>query len=178
MEIVRLSPDEADLFATLDRSEIVDGLYRRVDGGLLLREHSETITGWPAGLLDRYLPIWRGAAERGCPLLGARSDGRIVGLAVVNPRHRGDVAQLMSLYVDRSARRRGAAVALCRESFAIARAAGARSIYVSSSPTRGTVGFYWSMGFRPARPDQLDHELHALEPNDIHMVRMLCRPIL
>jgi ribosomal protein S18 acetylase RimI-like enzyme len=76
-----------------------------------------------------------------------------VGLAVVNPRHRGEVAQLMSLYVDRSARRRGAASALCRESFATARAAGARSICV------GRTSF--------------DLELHALEPNDIHMVRML-----
>jgi hypothetical protein len=54
MEVVRLSPDEADLFVALDRSEIVDGLYRRVEGGLLLCEHSETITGWPAGLLDKY----------------------------------------------------------------------------------------------------------------------------
>jgi ribosomal protein S18 acetylase RimI-like enzyme len=148
-------------------------MYRRVESGLLLRPHSETLEGWPKGLLEKYLPIWRGAVEHGCPLLGAQADGKVVGLAVVNPRHRADVAQLMSLYVDRSARRRGAAGALCRAAFDIARDDGARSIYVSSSPTRATVSFYWSVGFRPATDAELDPELHALEPNDIHMVRML-----
>jgi ribosomal protein S18 acetylase RimI-like enzyme len=171
--IARLTAADVDLFATLDRSEVVDGLYRSVEGGLLLAPSSETLDGWPDGLLDKYLPIWRGAVERGCTLFGAKVEEKVVGLAVVNPRHRGDVAQLMSLYVDRSARRRGAAGALCRASFDVARGAGARSIYVSSSPTRATVSFYWSMGFRPCSDAQLDPELHALEPNDIHMVRVL-----
>jgi ribosomal protein S18 acetylase RimI-like enzyme len=173
MVIVRLAAADVDLFATLDRTEVVDGLFRRADGGLLLVEHSEVVEGWPEGLLDKYLPIWRGAVERGCPLFGAKVDEKVVGLAVVNPRHRGDVAQVMSLYVDRAARRRGAAGALCRACFDVARGAGARSVYVSSSPTRATVGFYWSMGFRPCSDAQLDPELYALEPNDIHMLQVL-----
>ncbi len=173
VELVRLSSADAALFRSLDRSEVVDGRYRSIEGGLLLQDHSEIIDGWPPGLLDKYLPKWTAAAAAGCPLIGARLGGKVIGLALVNPQHRGTMAQLMSLYVDRSARRLGAAARLCRSTFELSSAAGATAIYVSSSPTRGTVGFYWAVGFRPAAPDELDPDLHALEPNDIHMIRKL-----
>jgi ribosomal protein S18 acetylase RimI-like enzyme len=171
--IVRLAEHQIELFHSLDRSEVIDGLYTRTSDGLLLRDHHEAVSGWPSGLLEKYLPQWRGAAKAGLPFLGAMLNDKIVGLAVVNPRHRGPVAQLMSLYVDKAGRRRGAATSLCRTAFDLARQAGAKSVYVSSSPARGTVGFYWSMGFRPAAGDDLDPELFALEPNDIHMTRKL-----
>jgi hypothetical protein len=44
-------------------------------------------------------------------------------------------------------------------------------LYVSATPTRGTVDFYVSQGFTPlATPDE---RLFALEPEDIHMERVL-----
>ena len=133
----------------------------------------EPIFSWPCCILEKYLPKWGAAARSGCPFLGAVLGNEIVGLALVNPRHRGTVAQLMSLYVDKAGRRRGVATLLCRAAFDLACAESAESIYVSSSPTRGSVGFYWSMGFRPAEKSELDPDLFTLEPNDIHMIRKL-----
>lgn len=173
IELVRLQAEDVELLRALDRSEVVDGVYRQVGNELILSDHDEIVDGWPAGVLEKYLRPWAAAAAAGCPLIGARLEGKIVGLALVNPRHRTGLAQLMSLYIDRTVRRRGVAGRLCRSAFDLSREAGAASIYVSSSPTRGTVGFYWSQGFRPCAADTIDPQLYALEPNDIHMIKRL-----
>jgi hypothetical protein len=49
----------------------------------------------------------------------------------------------------------------------LARADGARRLYVSATPTRATVDFYLRQGFEPlVVPNE---KLFALEPDDIHM---------
>lgn len=51
----------------------------------------------------------------------------------------------------------------------LARADGAERIYVSATPTRGTVDFYRSNDFVVvATPNE---RLFAMEPHDIHMDR-------
>lgn len=50
----------------------------------------------------------------------------------------------------------------------LARTEGKNQVYVSATPTRGTVEFYQSLGFQLTPTP--DPELLALEPEDIHMV--------
>jgi N-acetylglutamate synthase-like GNAT family acetyltransferase len=50
----------------------------------------------------------------------------------------------------------------------LARADGARRLYVSATPSAPTVEFYQSHGFEPT--DEPDAALFALEPDDIHMI--------
>lgn len=50
----------------------------------------------------------------------------------------------------------------------LARADGARRLYVSAIPSGSAVGFYRSHGFEPT--DQPDEALFRLEPHDIHRI--------
>ena len=101
-------------------------------------------------------------------MLGAFEDDRLVGVAVVQPRLREDMAQLAFLHVSQEFRRRGIANNLMQEACKISREAGAGKMYVSSIPSSSAVGFYLSQGCRLA--DNIIPELYALEPDDIHLI--------
>jgi hypothetical protein len=50
----------------------------------------------------------------------------------------------------------------------IAREAGAVRMYISSIPSSSAVGFYLAQGCKLA--EEVDPELYALEPEDIHLI--------
>ena len=78
-------------------------------------------------------------------------------------------ANLAVLHVTKPWRRHGVGCALTNEVVRLARAEGVQRLYVSATPTRGTLDFYLSQGFMPlATPDE---RLFALEPEDIHLQR-------
>ena len=80
-------------------------------------------------------------------------------------------ANLAVLHVTRPWRRHSVGRELTDEVVRLARADGAQRLYVSATPTRWTVDFYMSQGFMPlATPDE---RLIALEPEDVHMERVL-----
>ena len=171
----QLTADDVGLFPAIDRNEEVKEIFAIEDGELVMRPHFEVIHGWPPGLLEKYLPIWRTMVESGdANLIGAFDQrDKLAGLAIVRTTFRPAMAQLASLYVDVSFRRRGVARLLTDDVDRLARASGAKTIYVSASPTGGTVVFYQAIGFQPATKSELDAELHQLEPNDIHMIKRL-----
>jgi ribosomal protein S18 acetylase RimI-like enzyme len=78
------------------------------------------------------------------------------------------MANLSVLYVSRNYRRKGIASILAGEVARLARADGARRLYVSATPSGAAVGFYRSHGFEPT--DEPNEALFALEPDDIHMI--------
>lgn len=173
--IRQLTADDVDLFPAIDRSEEVYEVFAIEDGKLVARPHVEIICGWRLGLLEKYLPIWRAMVESGDASLIGAFDQRdmLAGLTVVRTTFRPAMTQLAALYVDARFRRRGVARLLTDEMDRLARASGAKSVYVSASPTGGTVAFYQAIGFEPASENGLDAELHQLEPNDIHMIKQL-----
>jgi GNAT superfamily N-acetyltransferase len=105
-------------------------------------------------------------------LLAAITDeGETAGAAVVDPVFEPPMAWLAWLHVSRPYRRQGVANALWTEAEALARAAGATSMYVSATPTGSAVGFYLSRGAvlaDPVHPALFEHE-----PDDIHLVSTL-----
>jgi ribosomal protein S18 acetylase RimI-like enzyme len=90
----------------------------------------------------------------GCPantVLLARSDGAITGTMtlVMFPLPTGVRAWIEDVVVDESARRHGTADAMMRESLRIARAAGARTVDLTSRPAREAAGrLYERLGFQ------------------------------
>jgi len=76
--------------------------------------------------------------------------------------------QLAHLHVSASYRRRGIAARLFAEVARLAQERGARSLYVSATPSGSAIGFYLSRGARPV--DTPDPGLFAVEPEDVHMV--------
>lgn len=175
MRVRRLEPGDVSLFAAIDRSETIDMQYRVEDGRLL--EVPVTVADIPPWDPDgdgphsvaSHIAFCTSVLADGAVLLGGfDDDGELMGLATVHPTFEPGLAWLATLHVSGPHRRRGAASALWDAALGLARAAGARSIYVSATPTGSAVGFYLRQGCQPADP--VHPELFADEPEDIHLV--------
>jgi ribosomal protein S18 acetylase RimI-like enzyme len=175
MMIRRLEPSDVALVASIDRSEHVEIQYR-VEAGRLVEAPVEfaDIPPWdPEGSGEHSVAsnvaFYASVVADGAALFGAFDDeGQLMGLATVHPTLEPGLAWLATLHVSRNHRRRGAASALWDAGVALAREAGARSLYVSATPTGSAVGFYLAHGCRLADP--VHPKLFADEPEDIHLV--------
>jgi ribosomal protein S18 acetylase RimI-like enzyme len=174
--IRRMPGSELARIAEIDRSERVTELYTYRQGALEARAVDEAVPSWSTSgegehtvrhMIDAWTPILR----RGGTLLGAFDGDRLAGMAIYRPRLTETVANLALLHVSRSHRRQGVASRLTREVARLARADGARTLYVSATPSNSAVRFYRSLGFAPT--DAPHAELFALEPEDIHMTLAL-----
>ena len=160
----------------IDRSERVEHLVRHRDGALVREPHPQDVPGWPDGEPEHYAPLLRDCRDHGGSAWGAFADERLVGAAVLEARFIGrvhDRLQLKFLHVSRSERGTGLGRALFDIAADHARGAGARGLYVSATPTGNTIDFYLRLGCRVA--DDVDPDLFALEPEDIHLVCDLAR---
>lgn len=154
----------------IDRSEQIAQQYRSRGGALELVEVEIRAPRWGepgANTVEHYIESWTPLLAAGGVLLGALDGDRLLGFAIYQPFLSEGVANLAVLHVTRAHRHEGIGCALTREVVRLARADGARRLYVSATPTRATVDFYRKQGFEPlATPDP---RMFALEPDDIHM---------
>jgi ribosomal protein S18 acetylase RimI-like enzyme len=85
-------------------------------------------------------------------LLAAKLDGQIVGLLALAmfPIPTGLRAWIEDVIVDEAARGQGIGAALTKEALALAEAAGARTVDLTSRPSRAAAGrLYERLGFAP-----------------------------
>ena len=166
-----LAPAELSRATELDVGEAGSTLFvqRGRDLSTIGREWARPSD--PGDEMLHYVERWRWIAANGGAALGAFAGDRVVGIAVLRLELEPGVAQLDGLYVDRGHRRAGVGRALSDRAEALARASGAREIYVSATPTPPAVGFYRSRGFEPT--DQPNANLLSLEPDDVHMRKAL-----
>ena len=165
-----LSRDEIAAAWRIDRSESVEALYRLVDGALVLEPYRHEATGWPPGEAEIYTPILEDCFDHGGWFHGCFENGELFALVVLDGRfmgRAGDQLQLKFLHVGRSHRDEGVGRDLFLLAAAEARARGAKSLYVSATPTEHTIHFYLRLGCKLASTP--DPELFALEPEDIHL---------
>lgn len=102
---------------------------------------------------------------------GAFAGERLVGIGLVTPHVRPQIAQLAFLHVSNGYRGRGIGVQLLRELERLARNLGDTALVVSATPSANTVRFYLRRGFEPmAEPLP---ELYQREPEDVHMRKRL-----
>ena len=175
LEIRELETQEYERLADIDRTETIRIGYRMTDGSLERMDVDWDTPRWfPAGdehSVSRLVKFLHEHAERGAIALGAFDGERLAGIAMWQPDIAEGMDQLAFLHVSAGYRRHGIASELCDRLEALARSNGARTFYVSATPSGSAVGFYRSRGFRPtATPDP---ELFALEPEDIHMTKPL-----
>ena len=173
ININRMTPDELHRISELDRSEHVTLAYEMKDGTLAQVEVDWHVPTWfvegdGEHSLSGQIAFCRSHLDQGGVMLGAFRDDLLVGAVIVQPRLREDMAQLVFLHVSQGFRRQGIAEKLMRESCSIAREAGARRMYISSIPSSSAVGFYLAQGCKLAI--EVDPELYALEPEDIHLI--------
>jgi len=148
-------------------------------------EHGEAILFWEDGEVKARPVVWnrpRWQTEAdwrdstwlvieklpGVKAWGAFDGERMAGVIVYRPHLTADTAQLAALFVSRDHRRMGVAAGLFALLRQQAAADGHARLYVSATESESAVGFYRSRGFIPTQ--DVNPELFALEPNDIHMV--------
>ncbi len=96
---------------------------------------------------------------------------KLVGLAVYRPNLTKTTAQLLALFVSKDYRRKGIASELLEFVGHQTKDEGFQCLYVSATPSESAVGFYLAHGFKPTK--DIHPELYELEPEDIHMVKVL-----
>lgn len=171
--IRHMAASELGRLGEIDRSEHVTREYSYREGSLEWRAVEVRVPPWsPSGdhehSVQGNVKAWQRILERGGTLVGAFDDGSLAGLAIYRPELSGGVANLAVLHVSTSHRRKGIGSLLAGEVARLARADGARRLYVSATPSGSAVEFYRSRGFEPT--DEPNEALLALEPSDIHMV--------
>jgi GNAT superfamily N-acetyltransferase len=169
--IIRLlSRDEIEQIWTIDRREVVDNIYYLQGGKLILKPDYFDILGWPPGEAEQYTSRLYTCFDRGGVFYGAFDQARLIGVVVVDSVFLGpqrDQLQLKMLYVSRDYRKHGLGVLLFEKAREIARARGAKRLYISATPSENTIHFYQRRGCVVA--PEPDPELWALEPDDIHL---------
>jgi predicted N-acetyltransferase YhbS len=155
----------------IDRTEIVEVVYHLEDGRLVTHPQFFDVRGWPPGEAEKYTPILEDCFDRNGWLYALFDDGQIIGAVVLDSRRlgsRGDQLQLKFLHVSHAYRRRGLGRKLFELAASEAAHRGATRLYISATPSKNTIDFYVSFGASPTK--ELDPELFALEPDDIHLV--------
>jgi predicted N-acetyltransferase YhbS len=170
VRIRRLERHEVSEVWSIDRAEVIEGMYRRDGHEFVLIPARHELRGWPPGEREREAPMLVDCFDRGGSLYGAFAGDVLVGAAALECRFIGgrrDQLQLKFLYVSRSQRGTGVGCALFERVVTRARELGARRLYVSATPSENTVRFYLRRGCRVT--DEVEADLFALEPLDIHM---------
>jgi GNAT superfamily N-acetyltransferase len=90
----------------------------------------------------------------------------LVGIDVVVPRLRPEIAQLVFPHVNQAFRRSGIGRRLCDELDQIAHDAGDTASVVPATPSENTVRFYLNQGRELIA--QAQPELYEREPEDVH----------
>ena len=171
--IRHMAASELDRIGEIDRSEHVTQEYFYRGGSLEMRAIDVDVPTWSRSgdhehSVQGKVNDWQPILNRGGTLVGAFDAETLVGIAIYQPRLAEGMANLSVLHVSRNYRRKGIASLLVRRVARLARADGARRLYVSATPSGPAVEFYLSHGFKPtSEPNQA---LFALEPDDIHMI--------
>jgi predicted N-acetyltransferase YhbS len=108
--------------------------------------------------------------ERGGHFWGAFDGETLIGVAVLESKFIGskkDTLQLKFLHASSGYRKQGLGRKLFFVAAEQAKSMGAGKMYISSTPSENTVHFYFHLGCQLA--EEVDPELFAFEPEDIHL---------
>ncbi len=172
----RLAAADLARIGEIDRTERIETLY--VQRGARLEEQAGDFSSPPwsgEGEGEYSVAHQRAECERhlAADALGLVAfDGeRLVGIGLATPHIRPGIAQLAFLHVSDGYRGRGVGGHLAGQLERFAREQGDHTMVVSATPSANTVHFYLGRGFEPmAEPLP---ELYALEPEDVHMLKLL-----
>lgn len=165
-----LTQAEIPRIAEIDRSEEIFASYQYRGNRLVLIEDQVTVTGFDQQELDNMLQHQQQILAQGGKVIAAFENNQILGAASIENTKRGrnkDYCKLDILYVSKHARGKKIGQHLLWKCKAIAVDFGALKLYISSTPTKGTVDFYLKNGAVPAK--EIDQELFEMEPEDIHL---------
>lgn len=166
-----MNQDHVHKLHEIDRSEHIDLIYEIQEGKLVELIQNHECTTWPEAMLNELKERYLYEIRNGGMALGAFDGDTLVGFGVLAHKFRGpqlDRLQIDLMYVSRKYRRQGIGTRILNSLADEARARGAKSLYISSTETRSAVSFYKRNGSQLTT--EVDDELFAKEPKDIHMI--------
>ena len=174
--IRRMQDPEIERIAEIDRSEHITKNYIYKNGSLEPRDVDVRALPWSTDGRGEHsvrarIEEWRPLLDDGGLMFGAFDDEALVGFVIYCPNLSKDTAQLEALHVSKNYRGQGRGAQLTDKVTQLARADGAKKLYVSSTPTVPTVHFYMGQGFDLTQ--EINRRLYELEPDDIHMIKTL-----
>ncbi len=171
----QLSPHEIVRVREIDRTEKIRKGYRIIDGKVIQMDVVWDRSPWREEgdfhSIPHFVHVLEEILKNDGIIHGAFDSDRLVALAAFQPHLTETMGQLALLHVSNGYRRYGIASHLIDEIVVLAKRSGATHLYVSATPSESAVGFYRSRGFVWT---QTPHPaLYALEPEDIHMIKVL-----
>jgi predicted N-acetyltransferase YhbS len=169
MNIRLLQRAEIPLIWQIDRREVIDHVYYLRDGKLILEPEHYDMQGWPPGEAEHYTPILLDCYDRGGIFWGVFESDKLIGVTILESKFIGaqqDTLQLKFLHTSHDFRKQGLGTRLFHLAVEKAKALGAKKLYISATPSEHTVNYYMRLGCVLAK--EVDPELFALEPEDIH----------
>lgn len=169
-----MSVDKAEHIRHIDRSEIIEKMYKYEDGELKEEQTGYECSNWGENDYLEMISRYKNELTNGGTAFGAYDGEKLVGFGVLGYKFRGkeeDQLQLDLMYVTRKYRRKGIGKKLMGLLSEAAKKKGAKYLYISSTETESAVNFYTSLGSRLT--EKVDKELFGKEPLDIHMVKKL-----
>lgn len=167
---ILLQYHQLDLLWQIDRSEVIETLYRQQEGELQPYAEHYDLRGWDPRDRETYTPIHEQCFARGGRFFALFEQDKIVAAAALDTLPRGpqqNLRQLLFFYVSATQRGRGLGKNLFSRCLQQAKQDGALGLYVSSIPNKNTVDFYLSQGCQLMT--QPDADLFVREPEDIHL---------
>lgn len=166
-----LNPTEIQRIAEIDRAEEIFASYQYKNNSLILIEERISVTEFYQQELNNMLQHQQQILAAGGKVIAAfDTNNHILGAASIEKPRRGqntEYCKLDILYVSKNARGKKIGQHLLNKCKIIAKKFGATKLYISSTPTKGTVDFYLNNGAIPAK--EIDEELFKMEPKDIHL---------
>lgn len=161
---------ELHRIAEIDRAEKILEIYYLQNGQLHLKADRQTVTHFDEEELDEIIKRQHKLIGTGGRVIGAFNQNTLVGVASIDGVKRGvrhNYLKMDILYVSKSTRGQKVGQNLLEQCKTIAKSFGAEKLYISATPTKGTVDFYLKNG--AVITNEIDQELYALEPDDIHL---------
>jgi GNAT superfamily N-acetyltransferase len=158
----------------LDRSETIEHIHYVRDGQLALEPEHWDVPDWSQEEKQHRIRGFQARYAKGATFFGAFDGETLVGLSILDhtPISTGtDRLNLDGLWVSHNYRAKGIGRTLFSLAAQEAKARGARSMYVSATPSENTIRFYLAMDCQMADP--IDPYLFKCEPEDIHLERIL-----
>lgn len=169
-----LERSELELLGEIDRKEIVNEAYYFRDNKLEIVNEFYNIEGWDLKELHEYIDRLQDIYDRNGTIYGAFDNKTIVGLGALESKFIGknnDQLKLDMLYISNNYRKKGIGKNLVNLLSKKAKELNAKSMYISATPFKNTVEFYFAIGAKLT--NEINKDLYELEPYDIHMVLQL-----
>ncbi|KRU28219.1 GNAT family acetyltransferase [Clostridium sporogenes] len=169
-----LERSELELLGEIDRKEIVNEVYYFRDNKLEIVNEFYNIEGWDLKELHEYIDRLKDIYGRNGTIYGAFDNKTLVGLGALESKFIGrnnDQLKLDMLYISNNYRKKGIGKNLVNLLSKKAKELNAKSMYISATPFRNTVEFYFAIGAKLT--NEINKDLYKLEPYDIHMVLQL-----